>query len=83
MERNYFEKIDRNDITSKGDVQTTIVCDISKKSRKKMPKGTRFPKIHRSVLCKITIDLFYFWDVYDVNLREKISAYSCRTNVFI
>ena len=28
-------------------------------------------KIHRSVLCKITIDVFYFWDVYDVNLWES------------
>ena len=46
-----------------------------------------FPKIHRSVLRKITINLFYFWDVYDVNLWEKdfgrSTAYSCRTNVFI
>ena len=46
-----------------------------------------FPKIHRSVLCKIKIDLLYFWDVYDVNLWEKnfgrSTAYSCRTNVFI
>ena len=33
------------------------------------------PKIHRSVLRKITIDLLHFWDVYDVNLWEKkISA---------
>ena len=30
-----------------------------------------FPKIYRSVICKITIVLFCFWDVYDVNLREK------------
>ena len=27
-----------------------------------------FPKIHRSVLRKITVDLLYFSDVYDVNL---------------
>ena len=37
-------------------------------------KATHFPKIHRSVLLKITIDLLYFWDVYDVNLWEKNSA---------
>ena len=30
-----------------------------------------FPKIHRSVLSKITIDLLYFWGIYDVNLWEK------------
>ena len=30
-----------------------------------------FPKIHRNVLRKTTIDLLYFWDVYDVNLWEK------------
>ena len=30
-----------------------------------------FPKIHRSVLHKMTIDLLYFWDVYDVNLWQK------------
>ena len=46
-----------------------------------------FPKIDRSVLHKITIDLLYFGDVYDVNLWEKAfgrsMAYSCRTNVFI
>ena len=29
------------------------------------------PKIHRSVPHKITIDLLYFWDVYDVNLWEN------------
>ena len=50
-------------------------------------KQKNFPKIHRSVLRKITIDLLYFWDVFDVNLREKnvgrSTAYSCRTNVFI
>ena len=33
-----------------------------------------FPKIHRSVLHKITIDLFYFWDTYDVNLWEKLAV---------
>ena len=33
-----------------------------------------FLKIHRNVLRKITTDLLYFWDVYDVNLWEKISA---------
>ena len=30
-----------------------------------------FPKIHRSFLHKITIDLLYFWGVYDGNLWEK------------
>ena len=30
-----------------------------------------FPKTHRNVLHKIIRDLLYFWDVYDVNLREK------------
>ena len=35
-----------------------------------------FPKIHRSVLHKITIDLLYFWDVYDANLWEKNSGRS-------
>ena len=43
---------------------------------------THFPKIHRSVLCKKTMDLFYFWDFYNVNLWEKnfsrSKAYSCR-----
>ena len=33
----------------------------------------RLPKIHRSVLRKITIDLLYFWDVYDVNLWQKLA----------
>ena len=44
-----------------------------------------FTKIRRSVTRKITIDLLYFWDVYDLNLWEKylgrITAYSCRANV--
>ena len=32
-----------------------------------------FQGIHRSVLYKITIDyLLYFWDVYDINLWEKV-----------
>ena len=31
-----------------------------------------FPKIHRSALRKLTINLLYFWDVYDVNLWGKI-----------
>ena len=35
---------------------------------------SHFSKIHGSVLCKIAIDLLYFWDVYDVNLWEEISA---------
>ena len=30
-----------------------------------------FPKIHRSVLYKITIELLYFWDVYDIIVWEK------------
>ena len=46
-----------------------------------------FPKIHRSVLPKTTIDLLYFWDVYNVTLGEKKfgrrTSYSCRTNIFI
>ena len=46
-----------------------------------------FPKISRSIFRKITIDLLYFWDVYDVNLWENVfgrsTAYSCRTNAFI
>ena len=31
-----------------------------------------FPNIHRSVLGRITIDLFYFWDVYDVIMGQSI-----------
>ena len=50
-------------------------------------RSYHFPKIHRSVLRKITIDLLYFWAVYDVNLWEKnfgrSTASSCRTNIFI
>ena len=47
-----------------------------------------FPKIHRSILCKITIDLFYFsrrlWrhNLWEKNFGRSM-AYSCRTNVFI
>ena len=41
-----------------------------------------FPKIHRSVLRKITIDLLFFWDVYDVSLGRR-TDYSSRRNVFI
>ena len=41
-----------------------------------------FPKIHRSVPCKITKDLLYFRGVYDVDLWQKYlgrsKAYSCR-----
>ena len=44
-----------------------------------------FPKTHRSVPRKITIDLLYFCEVYDVDLWEKnlgrSMAYSCRANV--
>ena len=62
---------------------STVLCQLFQLQS----KHVHFPKIHRSVLCKITIDLFYFWDVYDVNLWEKnfcrSTAYSCRTNVFI
>ena len=40
-----------------------------------------------TVLRKITIDLLYFWDVYDVDPWEKnfgrSTAYSGRTNIFI
>ena len=31
------------------------------------------PKINRSVLRKVAIDLLYFWDIYDVNLWEKLA----------
>ena len=33
-----------------------------------------FPEIHRSVPCKITINLLYFKDIYDVKLCEKMLA---------
>ena len=33
-----------------------------------------FAKIHRSFLSKITIDLLYFWDVFDFNLWEKVTC---------
>ena len=56
-------------------------------SEKKINYIIHFPKIQRSVLRKITIDLLHFRDVYDVILREKDfgrnTAYSCRTIVFI
>ena len=46
-----------------------------------------FPKIHRSVLCKIAIDLLYFWDVYDVSLSEenfcRSMARSCRAEIWL
>ena len=64
----------------------TRILTFKKKESEQM-FSFHFPKIHRSVLCKITIDLYYFWDVYDVNLWEKnlgkSTAYSCRTNAFI
>ena len=41
-----------------------------------------FVKIHRSVLRKITIDLLYFWDVYDVNLWEKFFGRSMAYSIF-
>ena len=31
------------------------------------------PKIYRSILHKITVDLLYFWGIYDVNLWEKLA----------
>ena len=37
-----------------------------------------FPKIHRSVLGEIKIDLLYFWNVYDVNLWEKKNSAEVR-----
>ena len=57
------------------------------KTKQQLGFFIHFSKIHRSALRKITIDLLYFWDVYDVNLWEKnfgrSTAYSCRTNIFI
>ena len=35
-------------------------------------RTTHFPKIHESAIHKITKDLLYFWDAYDVNFWEKI-----------
>ena len=71
-------------------LMTGKINDISPSFEKKgylLRFGMLFPKIHRSVFRKITIDLLYFWDVYDVNLSEKTfgrsMAYSCRTNIFI
>ena len=40
--------------------------------------STHFPKIHRSVLCKITIVISYFWDVSDVNLWKKKNSTEVR-----
>ena len=34
VERNYFENVHRNEITSKSEVQTTLVFEISKKRYK-------------------------------------------------
>ena len=34
----------------------------------------QFLKIHRSILCKIMIDLLYFSDVYGVNVRGKSAS---------
>ena len=34
-------------------------------------KGRENTRFHRSVLHKTKIDLFYFWDVYDVSLLAK------------
>ena len=63
-------------------------CFSSKHNKKRINfNAIHFSKIHRSILRKITIDLLYFWDVYDVSLWEKnfgrSTAYSCRTNIFI
>ena len=33
----------------------------------------QLPKIHRSVLHKIAVDLLYFSDIYDVSLWEKLA----------
>ena len=69
--------------------RSTHIIQNNRSNRKFQQKicPNHFAKIHRSVLCKITIDLFYFWDVYDVNLLKKkfgrSMAYSCRANVFI
>ena len=41
-----------------------------------------FSKIHRSVLCEITTDLLYFWDMYDVSLGRS-TDYLSRTNVLV
>ena len=63
-------------------------CFSSKHNKKRINfNAIHFSKIHRSILRKITIDLLYFWDVFDVSLWEKnfgmSTAYSCRTNIFI
>ena len=38
------------------------------------PKTWHFPKIHRSVLHKIIIDLLYFWDANDAIYEKNNSA---------
>ena len=62
-----------------------IHCTISRRPNSYI--CIHIPKIHRSVLKKVIIDLLYFWGVYDISLWEKklgrSSAYSCRTNIFI
>ena len=42
MEGNYFEKVHRNQITSKSDVPTVLVLDISKTFKKEMLNWQRF-----------------------------------------
>ena len=47
----------------------------------------QFKKIQKYISNRSKIFLLYFYDVSDVNLREKklgrSTSYSCRTNVFI
>ena len=47
-----------------------ITADITFNASPLFVSSFHFPRIYRSVLCKITIDPLYFWDVYDVNLWE-------------
>ena len=50
-------------------------CFSSKHNKKRINfNAIHFSKIHRSILRKITIDLLYFWDVYDISLWEKTST---------
>ena len=51
-------------------VQVPPFYQHRKISRCPCRKGSEDTRVHRSLFCQITLELLYFWDVYDVNLLE-------------
>ena len=70
MERNYFEKLHQNKITSKSEVQTALVFNISKTFHKEMAKRQRFFVFQKQI--KISTSNFTIKNASKNTLKQRL-----------